>query len=71
MYHNSGYNATQIQATDGHSLAKARDKASSGYNIRVPSQSEFNQAKPIVDKNISANSEPDILDYILRRLYDR
>lgn len=37
-YRATGYNATQMQANDGHSLAKARDKAKAARNNNTSSK---------------------------------
>ena len=59
-YSSTGYNATQMQSNDGHSLAKARDKASSARNKTgaVPEGWAWN----------NPSKEGDVLDNMLKIL---
>ena len=60
-YKATGYNATQMQANDGHSLANARDKASSARNKTTKAPANWAWQNP-------SEQEGDVLDNMLKIL---
>lgn len=74
-YHSTGYNATQMESNDGHSLADARDNASSQRQTNNINLNQFNAQEQsnlafIARNNATLDDNADVLDYMLQIIKD-